>query len=313
MSAANHRQRPLPPSGAQHTIRLGEQVATVTEVGACLRDYRVGQRAIIDGYDEAEMCPRTAGMPLLPWPNRIDGGRYQFDGESHQLPIDRVMENNAIHGLSRWSAWHVLRLDRRRVVMGLHLAPRPGYPFHLMLRVGYALTAQGLEVAIHARNAGHRRLPFGAGHHPYFLPKASVDTAVLHVSARRCVEFDERWLPTEERDVAETAFDFRTPLAIGARLLAHSYTDLTRDRNGRIHVLLDDLDVWAGEGFRWMLVYTGDDAEPPRSRRSVAIEPMTCPPNAFASGRDVLVLEPGEDINLKWGVRLTRPVSRSPC
>jgi aldose 1-epimerase len=53
------------------------------------------------------------------------------------------------------------------------------------------------------------------------------------------------------------------------------------------------------------MVFTGD-ALPDVNRRSIAVEPMTCPPNAFRSGTDVITLEPGDAWSGSWGIRATR-------
>jgi galactose mutarotase-like enzyme len=50
-------------------------------------------------------------------------------------------------------------------------------------------------------------------------------------------------------------------------------------------------------------VYTGDTlGELQRRRRGVAIEPMTCPPNALRTGTDVIVLQPGHEWTARWGI-----------
>jgi aldose 1-epimerase len=64
--------------------------------------------------------------------------------------------------------------------------------------------------------------------------------------------------------------------------------------------------LWAGPGYQWLQVFTGDPLGPDRRRKAVAIEPMTCPPNAFVSGHDLLVLEPGDTITHTWGIRAHR-------
>src|SRR5438034_6318 len=60
--------------------------------------------------------------------------------------------------------------------------------------------------------------------------------------------------------------------------------------------------VGADEAFGWWQVFTSDTQPAPRQRRSVAVEPMTCPPDAFRSGRDVVSLEPGETWRGRWGI-----------
>jgi aldose 1-epimerase len=49
------------------------------------------------------------------------------------------------------------------------------------------------------------------------------------------------------------------------------------------------------------MLYTGDD-RPDVNRRSLAVEPMSCPPNAFQTGEAVITLEPGDSVVKRWGV-----------
>ena len=70
--------------------------------------------------------PRAAGQVLIPWPNRIEDGAYEFDGRRHQLPLDELEARNAIHGLVRWAGWRVGEREQSRVVMEHVLHPQPG-------------------------------------------------------------------------------------------------------------------------------------------------------------------------------------------
>ncbi|MBO0825727.1 MAG: aldose epimerase, partial [Actinobacteria bacterium] len=54
--------------------------------------------------------------------------------------------------------------------------------------------------------------------------------------------------------------------------------------------------------YSWLQVFTGDTLGPDARRRAVAIEPMTCPPNAFVTGTDLLRLEPGASVRYQWGI-----------
>ena len=58
------------------------------------------------------------------------------------------------------------------------------------------------------------------------------------------------------------------------------------------------------QGYRWLQVFTGDPLAPERRRKAVAIKPMTCPPNAFVTGEDLLVLEPGDTVTHTWGIEV---------
>src|SRR4051794_38429863 len=155
------------PSGEQIEIRAGNHRVVVAEVGAGIRSYAVGDREVLDGYGERETATDGRGQVLIPWPNRLQDGSYDFAGETHQLPLTEPEAHNAIHGLVRWVPWSVLERYEDRVVLGYSLYPQPGYPFSLDLRVEYSVSETGLRVTTSAINVGPRACPYGSGAHPY--------------------------------------------------------------------------------------------------------------------------------------------------
>jgi len=133
----------------------------------------------------------------------------------------------------------------------------------------------------------------------------------LTIPASRRVNTDDRALPVGQKDVAEAEFDFTVGRPVGATQLDTCFTGIARGSDGRSRARLESTDgehgveVWADEAFGYLQVYTGDTLEPAsRRRQAVAIEPMTCPPNAFASGIDVIRLEPGASWSGAWGIAL---------
>ena len=181
-----------PSLGEQIRLAFGDQEAVVTEVGAGLA-YSAAGGGILDGYGRIELAPSGRGQLLIPWPNRIRDGAYELDGRSHQLDLNEIERQNAIHGLVRWSAWTVSEKEPERVVLEHVLRPRPGYPFTLELRVEYSLSEGGLAVALTALNTGSETCPYGAGAHPYLaVASGRVDDAVLNVPAASVLEADER-------------------------------------------------------------------------------------------------------------------------
>jgi aldose 1-epimerase len=296
------------PSGEQYEIAHGDQRVVVTEVGAGLRSYEAGGRDVLDGYGADEMASSGRGQVLVPWPNRIEGGRYEWRGRSLQLPLTEPEGGNAIHGLVRWSAWRVVEQEPHRLVLGHGVHPQPGYPFALDLRVEYALSEDGLRVETTATNVGAEPCPYGAGAHPYLAPGTpTVDTATLRLPARRVLETDAAGIPVGRTAVEGTPFDFRDPLPVGDTALDHCFTDLDRDADGRARVTLGDpgsgraVALWVDERYPYLMLYTGD-ARPDVARRSLAVEPMTCPPNAFSSGESVIELAPGTSAAGSWGL-----------
>ena len=270
--------------------------------------YRTGDRDLLDGYLVDEICTSGRGQVLVPWPNRLQDGRYEFDGRSHQLPLTEPEHGNSIHGLVRESAWTVGEREPNRTVMELLLQPQPGYPFSIALRLEYLLSDQGLSVSTTATNVGATACPYGAGAHPYLtLGTATVDPVLLRVPGRTVLHSDERGLPVGEESVEDTEYDFRRSRPIGETKLDHAFADFERDENGHVRVELRDPDrgtgltLWMDEGYRYLMLFTGDTL-PDVNRRSLAVEPMTCPPNSFRTGEALVTLEPGRSFTSAWGI-----------
>ncbi len=175
------------------------------------------------------MADSGRGQVLIPWPNRLDHGRYVWDGQSQQVPINEIERSNAIHGLVRFAGWNCIEASAARVEMAHTLWPSPGYPFTLHIQIAYRVDDVGLTVTTTTRNAGTAPAPYGAGQHPYIVPPAgvSVDDCELLVPAKQYLETDHRGLPTAAHPVEGTPVDFTTSRPIGTLELDTAFTDLT--------------------------------------------------------------------------------------
>jgi aldose 1-epimerase len=311
---------PLPPpdqrpaettaaTGDQWVIGHGHQRAIVTEVGATLRSFTLGDRAVIQGFGPDEWSHGGRGQILAPWPNRLGDGAYEFGDVSAQAPLNEIERHNAIHGLVRWQPWRMTGRAQNRVSLRCELRPSPAYPFALRLDVEYRLGREGLSVTTDAENIGDVDLPFGLGFHPYLgVGTTTVDQTRLRVPAGRRLLADERGLPTGSAAVTGTEFDLRNGRPIGVTRLDTAYCDLVRDGDGRVRVDVDHPDgtagatLWADDRFPYLMVFTGDTLDPEVRRTALAVEPMTCPPDAFRSGTDVTVLRPGGRWTGVWGI-----------
>jgi galactose mutarotase-like enzyme len=298
-----------PPAGRQHEIRFGDQVAVVCEVGATLRRYAAGGEEVLDGFEVGERSSAGRGQVLAPWPNRLDGGRYSFEGCEGRAALDEPEAGNAIHGLVRWLPWRPVSQDERAVTLACVVPDQPAYPWRLELEVEYRLSGQGLAVQTRATNGSDAACPFGIGFHPYLTGGGEVvDTATLAVPAGRRLVSDERGLPVGDEAVDGTTYDFRESRPIAESRLDTAFTGLTPDPGGRARAQVRQAsgrgaDLWVGPEFGYLMVYTGDTLDPEsRRRRGVAIEPMTCPPNAFRTGTDLVRLDPGESWRGTWGI-----------
>jgi aldose 1-epimerase len=297
------------PTGEQIELVQGDQAAVVVRVGGGLRTYGVAGRAVVDGFDVSARVDGGRGQVLAPWPNRVRDGRYRWAEQDQQLALSEATHHNAIHGLVRWSEWSVVERSPSAVTLTTRVWPQPGYPFLLDVTAAYVLGAEGLSVALTGRNAGDVALPYGVGQHPYLTAGTElVDDSVLTVPASSWLRTDERGLPVSTEPVAGTPWDFRAGRQVGDTVLDTPFTELHRDGEGRVVVRLEMLDgthgvdVWCGEGADYLQVFSGDTLAPERRRRGLAVEPMSCPADAFNSREGLVTLEPGQEHTLEWGL-----------
>jgi aldose 1-epimerase len=292
-------------TGKQYAIEAGAHRATIVEVGAGLREYACGGVDITAHYDENELTPRGCGATLVPWPNRIRDGKYTFEGTSYQLPLTEPAAHNAIHGLGRWERWTKVRHEADRVTLRLDIVPQTGYPFEVRVETTYALHPElGLMVTIGARNLGRGRAAFGAGSHPYLSTRGHrLDDTTLQLPARERLVVDEKQVPVGARTVAGTPYDLRRGRRLRAQRFDDGFTALAT-QGGRgvaeVRTRSGGAQLWFDETFQFLQVFTLDELTP--DQPGVAIEPMTCAPNAFNSGAGLIILEPGGAWTGSWGI-----------
>ncbi|MET0936241.1 MAG: aldose epimerase, partial [Luteibacter sp.] len=283
------------------------------------------QRNIADGFrDEAELVPHKGSRfaIMTPFANRINDSRYTFEGTSYDLQPGVVGKDRASrHGFLRGTLFDVQREhagdDKASVTLATQaIRPdvNPGYPFALDFSVTFTLDESGLTVEAKTRNVGEHAAPTFFGWHPYFrLSDTPIETWELQVPADKVIATDEDFIPLpgtrawQAIDKVDASLDFRKARAIGATELNHTYADLQLDSDGKSRTRLRDprtgmaIAVWQEKGV--MLAFTSDTAERD-ARKSVALEPMECMPDAF--NRDdctpLVTLPAGEERRFVCGV-----------
>ena len=287
------------PTGQQYQIAFGRYGAVVTEVGASLRSLTLDGREVLSTFAADEVPHGSRGRQLVPWPNRIRDGRYTFDGVERQLPITEVPRNCALHGLGEGMAWRLVSHTIDEVVLTGSIYAQRGWDGVLEVEIGHRLDASGLTVTVVARNVGATRTPYGYGAHPYIA--AELATAVLeHPFPTELFVDPERLLPVALGPV-DQEHDFRAARPLGDVEFDTALTGA--GGNWCVSVTTADSKVtfWADETQTWCQIYTTP------ARDAIAIEPMTCGPDAFNEGvthADLIVLEPGGEARSVWGIRV---------
>jgi aldose 1-epimerase len=283
-------------------VHHGDAQLAIALRGGGPRRLVVGDWDVLDGYPAGTVPHGRRGGVLLPWPNRLRNGRWTWAGQELQLEVPSPESPNAMHGFMSWQPWTVLAATDSTASVGAVVEARPGYPFRLAAVVDYVLAADRLEVTVRVRNLGSLPAPFGVGMHPYLHVGAHEDGGIsgadLTVPARTAMDV-EGGLPTG------ATHRFHGDVGrIGSRAFDDPLTDLVRDDDGwaRLHLRgpLGELVLAVDDAWPWLQIYTGDQFPDGQRRRSLAVEPMTCPPNALADGADLVVLEPGNEWSGSW-------------
>ncbi|WP_414685094.1 MULTISPECIES: aldose 1-epimerase family protein [unclassified Microbacterium] len=294
-----------PRSGRQLTIAGHGYEAAIASVGATLRSLTFAGRDLVVPFAADEVRPAYRGATLAPWPNRIVDGRYTFGGLELRLPLTEPERGHALHGLIDWTEFDDRVVSDDRVVLAGVIEPRTGYPFRVEVEVEYRLDAHGLTQTVTGHNLGTDAAPWGVGPHPYLVAGGGrVDDWTLTLPASSVLTVtQDRLSPVAVEPVSEhPEWDFRAPRVLGDVFVDHAFTGLTRT-DGVAEVRLETA---AGTGVAmrfdehcpWVQVHTADDSD----RIGLAVEPMTCPPDAFNSGTDLVVLEPGAAHAASWTI-----------
>jgi aldose 1-epimerase len=292
------------PTGQQLEISAGPARAVLTQVGAGLRAFSSGGRPYVETWAEDRRPPRGAGTVLVPWPNRVAKGRWTWRGEPQQLALTEPPAGNAIHGLLRHTVYEVRERTADAISLHAIVTVQPGWPVPLDTEIRYAVGEDGLTVTHTVRNIGADPVPFGVGVHPYLRAGDSeTDDSVLTLSAASSLPLDGG-LPTGPTVPVSGDLDFRAGQPLRGRDLDHAFGDCAPVDGLVRHRLAGpggEVEMWADPVFGWVQVFTPDDH--PDRGRAVAVEPMTCPPDALNTGVGLIELGAGEVWTGSWGIR----------
>lgn len=287
-------------SGQEITIKSGDYQARIVTAGAGLAALTHQGVDIVLPHSVDEVAIGYQGKTLLPWPNRIFDGRYTWQGQEFEVPVNDTTYNSALHGLLMWTDWNIIHSDSDSTTLGVTLPAQPSYPWILQCWVTYAIHADtGLSISVGAKNLSTQPAPFGISHHPY-LTIDQKDNAgfIVSVPANSVLGAGEDKRPSGIVPVADTGLDLRKPVVIGDRQIDHAFTDLPGAWVARISDPESGRFVDLSSSAPWAQVFTADGV----GRSSIAVEPMTCAPDAFNNGYGLIELAPGEAKELSFTI-----------
>ena len=152
-------------------------------------------------------------FPLVPYVNRIRGGRFTFRGREVRLAPNMPGDPSPLHGQGWLNPWTVEQAEERFARLTYHHQPGE-WTWAYEARQEFALDDDGLTLTLACRNLSGEPMPCGLGLHPYFPcgPETQLDTQVTVAWT-----IDDKVLPVE-KVAAEGRYDLRDRLVCGQDL-----------------------------------------------------------------------------------------------
>ena len=292
-----------------------EYVEIITGFGGIINNFMVKNgndlHSIIDGFENENDLKTNyqkvfKGVKLFPYANRIRDGKYEFEGRTYQLHINFPHENNSIHGLLLNKKFNVRKTVENSKYAMLEIefnynGEENGFPFPFNIRLKYFFNDENeLELETDITNTGNSAFPFSDGWHPYFTFNQQINDIELELPSKFVLEVDDQMIPNGDtskydgfnqlRKIGATNFDSCFNVKNNSKLIT---TKLVNSLNST------EIDVWQAIGvneYNYVQVYI------PPARKSIAIEPMTAPPDVFNNKQDLIIINPSEIKILKCGI-----------
>ncbi|MFD5867169.1 aldose 1-epimerase family protein [Corynebacterium sp. NPDC060344] len=316
-------------------ISAGQYRADISAFGGGPRSLEYAGRPLLVDYPRGEFPPLSAATLLAPWPNRVADGVFIHEGVVHRMQITEPGRSNAIHGFVANCAWDFVEAGEDHVTLSIEPGPQPGWNWPMRFTVRWSVDADaGLRADVTAENLGTSPCPFGFGFHPYLSAAgADLDDCVLSVGVERNLPLEPvRNLPAGPDVPADAVVPglsdgvltsglwldhcFASPVAAWGGGLDDDAARASDAPPARARLVGPDgegVEMWADDAFGWFQIFTADPARRegfPRVGRALAVEPMTCPPDALRSGRDLISIGAGEKVELSMGLRSAGTVAR---
>lgn len=274
------------------TLKIDPQNGAAVNYFSCSKDRR--QVVLIDnrGYNLFE------GSLLFPFPNRLVDGKFRFEGNEYEFPINDFGRPNALHGIIHNQPFQLIFKGEDYLHYEFKYdGSNPSYPFSYILEVIYVIKANELDMKVEVLNTGDHNMPCGFGWHPYFNLELAGGGSKLKLPKVTKIEVDKNMIPAGD-DVHFK--DFREFTAVKGHLLDNCFRlDKIDERNSFFlnYPGLATLEIWQDHNFPFLQIFKPDE-------RSMAVEPMTCGINAFNTKEGLKVLSPQESWSFKMGLRV---------
>lgn len=292
-----------------HNPLTGNGFSIVPGAGANVLNLIFSNQNILDGHETPEAL--AAGKwgkstVLFPFPNRLDGGKYNWLGKSYQFPLNNEAMGNAIHGFVREEAFEAEYVFLGKEMASIrcyfdYLGTRAYYPFPFSLEIEFSIHDSGkFELQIEVENLHTTPIPIGFGWHPYFRLSNLADHHRMQLPACKKVSINDRMIPTGEGTPYN---EFKTLTKLADTALDNCFQ--ASKTSGQYQMTLEGEDQAiqvkaAATEFPFFQVFT------PPHRESIALEPMSGNVDMFNNQQGLVSLGPDEHWKGKITVQYQR-------
>ncbi len=260
-------------------------------------------RPVADGRLGAQHGRAVAGYPLIPFANRVAGGRFRFAGQEYQLARNFRDDPNTIHGNAWMHPWTIAESGPTQARLTLNFAPSgelaAQWPFAYFAEQIYVLAQDALRITMRVRNTDIRAFPAGIGLHPYV---ARTPQTTLRFEADTFWTTGANGLPLL-REAVHGELEFDTGRALGSTEIDTCYAGW----GGEAVVIQPEhsllLALSAAPPLDHLQLYT------PEGRDFMGLEPVSNMPDALGrmdevSDEGLVILQPGQTLTAEIALKV---------
>lgn len=240
---------------------------------------------------------------LFPFPNRINKGIYEFNGNMYHLKIEDF-ESHALHGLVYDKEFYFynssISEDNASISFIYNYNGKiKGYPFLYDLIVEYILCRDNKLICNFSIISKENKLPFGFGFHPYFRFNDKIDKLYLKLGDVIKYELDSNMIPIGKYSEFKEFLDYK-------QIEERHFDSLFKINYDKLYLSLynkeEEIKINIYENNTNYLKYFQIYTHP--KREIIALEPMTCNIDVFNNRDGLIILDKDESINISLSIEL---------
>lgn len=279
-------------------------LSVIPDNGANIVDLALKGTFVLDGYSNADDLKERKEYKseiLAPFPNRLAKGKFNFEGQDYNFPINDIEHGHALHGFVANKSFEIIEEEiSDSLFLKLKYTYREDdnyFPFKFDLFVSYRIIENQFHVKFEVENRGGKKLPFGIGWHPYFIFKPNEKASIESCPMEQLL-MDHDMIPNGVVEQRKFDIDLIEKLKLDDTFIIDSFDRkafliFRRSLNSGKILTLKFKSEQESNAFKYLQLYHNPGSD------SIAMEPMSCNVDALNNGQGLVVLESGEKKSYK--------------